>query len=70
MSYLITDYAHQRECIIARLQFEIGQAISLAASRSEGVTAAEVLIALNIIAQQWAREIHEQDVAEVTNSKD
>ena len=59
-----TDYKHQRECVIARLQLEIGQAISAAVARPEGVTAVEVLIALNGAAQWWMREIHKQEIAE------
>ena len=64
MPHVITDHMHQRECVIARLQLEIGQAVSAAVARPEGVTAAEVLIALNGAAQRWAREIYKQDIAE------
>ena len=64
MPHVITDYMHQRECVITRLQLEVGQAVSAAVARPEGVTAAEVLIALNGAAQRWAREIHKQDVTE------
>ena len=64
MPHVITDYMHQRECVIARLQRDITEAVSAAVARPEGVTAAEVLIALNGAAQRWAREIHKQDVAE------
>ncbi len=64
MPHVTTDYMHQRECVISRLQLEIGQAVSSAVARPDGVTAAEVLIALNGAAQRWAREIHKQDIAE------
>lgn len=64
MPNVITEYMHKRECVIARLQLEIGRTISAAVARPEGVTAAEVLIALNGAAQRWAREIHVQDVGE------
>lgn len=64
MPYVITDYMHKREVVIARLQSEITNAIASAADRPEVLTAAEILIALNEAAQRWARELHKQDVAE------
>ena len=64
MPHVLTDYMHKRECVIARLQLKIGKAVSAAVARPEGVTASEVLIALNGAAQRWSREIHKQDIAE------
>lgn len=62
MKHVITEYMHQRECVIADLQLKIANIISTAAIMPEGVTPAEVLIALNGAAQRWAREIHKQNI--------
>ena len=64
MPHTITDYQHEWECVIARLNMEIGHAVSAAVARPEGLTAVEAVIALTLQAQAWAREQHKQDVAE------